>query len=239
MKLSFPSAEFDDVVAGVCHGSTTEAEMRALNELLRSNAGARDQYLFQVEIHSQLASNPDLFSHFQHTSASLSLPALKVGSQGNVIPLNPVKAPARSRLRVVLAVAACLVLVGGGIGALWFKRSGNGATSAAVAMLTRTVDARWSPKAHSLRVGSALEPGSLHLESGLAQVVFYSGARLVIEGPAELRLVSANEAVCVSGRVLAEVPTPARGFRLRTSQLSVVDLGTSFGINANHSRAGS
>ena len=33
-----------------------------------------------------------------------------------------------------------------------------------------------------------------------------------------------------------KVPTPARGFRLRTSQLSVVDLGTSFGINANHSR---
>ena len=235
MKLSFPSAEFDDVVAGVCHGSATEAEMRALNELLRSNAGARDQYLFQVEIHSRLASNPDLFSQFQDTTASLSLPALKVGSQGNGVRLNPAGVPAR-RLRVVLAVAACLVLIGGVMGALWFKRSESGATSAAVAMLTRTVDARWSAKAHSLRVGSALEPGSLQLESGLAQVVFYSGARLVIEGPAEVRLVSANEAYCVSGRVLAEVPTPARGFRLRTSQLSVVDLGTSFGINASHGR---
>ena len=103
-------------------------------------------------------------------------------------------------------------------------------------MLTRAVDARWSPKAQSLRVGSALEPGSLHLQSGLAQVVFYSGARLVMEGPTELRLVSANEAVCVSGRVLAEVPTPARGFKLRTGQLSVVDLGTSFGIEATRSR---
>jgi len=236
MRFSFPSPEFDQVVAAVCHGSATEAEMRDLNELLRSNAEARDQYLFQVEIHSRLASNPDVFAQFQDTTASLGLPALKVGSQRNVVPLNPVRTAARRRLKVVLAVAACLVLIAGGFGALWFKRSENGATSAAVAMLTRTVDARWSPKAHSLRVGSALEPGSLQLESGLAQVVFYSGARLVIEGPAELRLVSANEAFCVSGRVLAEVPTPARGFRLRTSQLIVVDLGTSFGINANHSR---
>ena len=239
MKLSFPSPEFDHVVAAVCHGSATEAEMRALNELLRGKPEARDQYLFQVEIHSRLASNPDLFSQFQDTNAGVSFPALKVGPQGNIVPLNPVNAPASRSLTVgVLAVAACLVLIAGGIGALWFKRSaaGNGATSAAVAMLTRTVDARWSPKAHSLRVGSALEPGSLQLESGLAQVVFYSGARLVLEGPAELRLVSANEAFCVSGRVLAEVPTPARGFRLRTSQLSVVDLGTSFGVRASHSR---
>ena len=197
MRFSFPSPEFDHVVAGVCHGSATEAEMRAVNELLRANAEARDEYLFQVELHSRLASNPDLFSQFQGTTADVSFPALKVGPQGNIVPLNPVNAPASRRLTAgVLAVAACLVLIAGGMVALWFKRSaaGNGATSAAVAMLTRTVDARWSPKAHSLRVGSALEPGSLQLESGLAQVVFYSGARLVIEGPAELRLVSANEA---------------------------------------------
>ena len=236
MSLSFPSPEFDQIVAAVCHGSTTDEEMRALNELLRSKADARDQYLFQVEVHSRLASNPDLFSQFQDTTASQGLPALKAGSQGTVVPLNPVRTPASRGLKLVLAVAACLVLVAGGIGVLWFKRSGNGATSAAVAMLTRTVDARWSPKTHSLRVDSALEPGTLHLQSGLAQIVFYSGARLIIEGPVELRLVSANEAVCVSGRVLAEVPTPARGFRLRTSQLSVVDLGTSFGINASQSR---
>jgi len=235
MSLSFPSPEFDNVVAAVCHGSATEAEMLALNELLRSNAGARDQYLFQVEIHSRLASNPDLFSQFQDTSDPINLPALR--AQGNIVPFNSVKEPAKRGLGVVLAVTACVVLIAGGLAALWFKRSAAGnATSTAVAMLARTVDARWSPKTHSLRVDSALEPGTLQLESGLAQIVFYSGARLVIEGPVELRLVSANEAVCVSGRVLAEVPTPARGFRLRTGQLSVVDLGTSFGINANQSR---
>lgn len=236
MSLVFPSPEFDHAVAAICHGLGTEAEGRALNELLRSNAGARDEYLFQIELHSRLATNPDLFSQVQRTNAEPSAPALGgVGSHRHVGAVKPAR---RRTLGLVLAMAACLALVAGVLGTLWFERAAgrNGATSAAVAMLTRTVDARWSPKTHPLRVGSALEPGGLQLESGLAQVVFYSGARLVLAGPAELRLVSANEAVCVSGRVLAEVPAPARGFRLRTSQLSVVDLGTSFGLTAGRSR---
>jgi hypothetical protein len=239
MTLIFPSPEFSDAVAAVCHGSATEAQMRALNELLRNNPSARDEYLIQVELHSRLASNPDLFSQFRDAAASLNLPAVNAGDRGNVVPLNPVEQPPRRKLVRVLALAACLMLIaGGGIGTIWFKWSTarSGATSAAVAMLTRTLDARWSPKTHPLREGSALEPGSLLLESGLAQVVFYSGARLVIQGPVELRLVSPNEAVCASGRVLAEVPMPAHGFRLRTGQLSVVDRGTSFGIDASQSR---
>jgi len=85
-------------------------------------------------------------------------------------------------------------------------------------------------------VGGSLEPGWLRLESGLAQVVFYSGARVVIEGPAELRLDSPNEAFCPKGRLLAEVPQPARGFRLKTDRLEVVDLGTAFGIDAKQGR---
>jgi hypothetical protein len=238
MTLSFPSPEFSDAVAAVCHGSATEAEMGALNELLRSDPRARDEYLFQVELHSRLASDPDLFSLVGDASTSLSLPAVNAGDRGNLVPLNPVELPVRWKLVRMLALAACLMLIAGGIGTVWLRWSAtrSGATSFAVAMLTRTVDARWSPKTQSPRVGSALEPGSLQLESGLAQVVFYSGARLVLEGPVELRLVSPSEAVCVSGRVLAEVPIPARGFRLRTGQLSVVDLGTSFGIDASRSQ---
>jgi hypothetical protein len=59
---------------------------------------------------------------------------------------------------------------------------------------------------------------------------------VVMEGPAELRLLSPNEAACPTGRLLAEVPQPARGFHLKTDQLNVVDFGTAFGIDATHSR---
>jgi hypothetical protein len=134
------------------------------------------------------------------------------------------------------ALGSCLVVLTLGF-AFWFQRpAAKDATSTAVAMLARAVDASWGPGTKPPREGGALEPGWLRLKSGMAQVVFYSGARVVIEGPAELRLVSPNEAVCPTGRLLAEVPQPARGFRLKTDQLKVLDLGTAFGIDASPKR---
>ena len=236
MKIVFPSPEFDDTVAAVCHGSATDLEMSALNTLLRNDPSGRDEYLLRIELHSRLASGPDLFSHAVNAIDDRRLPGIGAGDGRKIFGLNPT-VPTRTSLRApALAVAACLMLVAGAVWTLWFKPSTvrKGATSTAVAMLTRTVDAHWDQRAKSMRVGGALEPGGLRLESGLAQVVFYSGARMVIEGPTELQLVSPSEAVCQTGRLLLEVPPPARGFRLKTSQLNVVDLGTSFGIVATH-----
>ena len=234
MTLSFPSPEFDDAVAAVCHGSATEAEMRALNVLLRSDSSARDEYLMRVELHTRLASERDLFSQTADAAASCRLPGISTGGWRNVFSLNPAVPATKRKLVRALALAACLMFIAGGVWTLWFKRSAtrNGATSSAVAMLTRAVDARWGGKSAPLRVGSALGPGWLRLETGLAQVVFYSGARVVIEGPTELQLISPTEAVCPAGRLLAEVPQAARGFHVKTAQINVVDRGTAFGIDA-------
>lgn len=238
MTLSFPSPEFDDAVAAVCHGSATEAEMHALNSLLRSSASARDEYLMRVELHTRLASEPDLFSQAAFAAASCRQPDASTSERPNILSPNPAGPARRRKLMGALALAACLMLIAGGVWGIWFRRPaiGNRATSTAVAMLTRVVDAHWAPATSPLRVGSALEPGWIRLKFGLAQVVFYSGARIVIEGPAELRLVSPSEAVCPSGRLLVEVPQAARGFRLRTAQFNVVDLGTAFGIDAGQNR---
>ncbi len=233
MRLCYPSPEYDDAVAGVCHGSATEAEMRSLNELLRSNPHARDEYLMRIELHARLASETELFSQVADVAPSCPLPDISAGSQPSLLPLRPPVPARRRRLTRVLALAACLVFIAGGVCALWFKGSNrNAATSTAVAMLTRTVDVKWDQSTEPPRVGASLKPGVVRLESGLVQVVFYSGARVVIEGPAELQLVSPVEAVCLNGRLLLEVPPPARGFRLRTLQFNVVDRGTSFGIIA-------
>lgn len=241
MTISYPSPEFDDAVAAVCHGSASEVEMRALNELLRREAGARDEYLMRVELHARLASAPDLFA-----LSKLGDGSSKIGFRNSELPSPDSQLPTpmsdlptpKWKPAPILALAACLAVMAAGIWAFWFRQPPvrNGATSTAVAMLTRAVDARWDRNAELPRVGGALEPGRLRLKSGLAQVVFYSGARIVIEGPAELQLISPMEAVCHGGRLLAEVPPPARGFRLRTAQLDVVDLGTAFGVDATHGR---
>jgi len=238
MTLAFPSPEFDDAVAAVCHGAATDAEMRGLNCLLRENRRARDEYLMRVELHTRLASDPNLLPQSEDAGTGCPVEGLDLGNQHSVFSVNPPEPATRRRFVPALALAASLVLLAAGAGSWWFKRPAtrSGATSTAVAVLTRVVDARWGQNARPLRVGSALDPGWLRLESGLAQVVFYSGARVVLEGPAELRLVSPNEAICSIGRLLAEVPEPARGFRLKTDHLNLVDLGTSFGIDASHAR---
>lgn len=236
MNLRFPSPEFDDAVAAVCHGLASDEQMQALNALLRDSAVARDEYLLRVELHSRLASETDLFSTAATETPESPAAAQPERALHNVVRLPSSPRRANPRVAWAVALAACLTLLAAGL-ALWLKRPvTTGATSKAVAMLTRAVDATWSQSTGPLRVGSALEPGLLRLESGLAQVVFYSGARLVIEGPAELQLVSPGEAVCPTGRLLAEVPQPARGFRLKTQQISVVDLGTAFGIDATRGR---
>ncbi len=238
MTLIFPSSEFDDAVAAVCHGAAGEEQTRALNELLRSDAGARDEYLLRVEVHARLASEPELFPQAADAAAPAGLPDANPGERRKTLhPKTRASRLTRTPARA-LAYAACLALIAAGVWGWWSRMaaSRDGATSAAVAMLARVVDAQWGEGTGSLRVGGALEPGRLRLESGLAQVDFYSGARVVMEGPTELQLVSPTEAVCPAGRLLAEVPEPARGFRLKTGQLDVVDLGTAFGIDASDGR---
>ncbi len=94
MKFSFPSPEFDDAVAAVCHGSATDAEMRALNELLRSDSRARDEYLMRIALHTRLASDPDLFSQGADVAAGCPLPGISFGDRHNILALNPaVSAP--------------------------------------------------------------------------------------------------------------------------------------------------
>lgn len=241
MKLAFPSPEFDDAVAAVCHGSTTEVEMRALNELLRHDSRARDEYLLRVELHARLASEPDLFADFADVAASRQCAAIFPQEsmwRSAKTPLRNQDSGWRTPMVWSLALAACLVLIVWSVWSFWFQRPAprTGTTSKAVAMLTRVVGARWASSAGPLRAGGALEPGWLRLESGLAEVAFYSGARVVMEGPTELRLVSPSEAVCPVGRLLAEVPPPARGFRVKTDHLEVVDVGTAFGLVAARGR---
>lgn len=110
MRIEFPSREFDDAVAAVCHGAVSDEQARALNELLRTHAGARDDYILRVELHSRLASQVDLFvpastqepgtvadGVFAFPNGSATRPARGIGATRKVI--------------WTAALAACVALV--------------------------------------------------------------------------------------------------------------------------------
>ncbi len=107
---------------------------------------------------------------------------------------------------------------------------GQEGTSRGIAIVTRLVNAAWQDDANSLRVGQALEPGTVSLQSGFAQIEFFCGATVVLEGPAELALETSELATVRSGRLRAQVPPAARGFSLKVDDMTVVDLGTEFGL---------
>ncbi len=107
------------------------------------------------------------------------------------------------------------------------------ATTSSVAVLSRGVNMEWDRSGGAPAVNAPLAPGLLRLRSGVAEIEFFQGARLCIEGPAEIQLVSAGEAFCRYGRFSAHVPPQARGFRIGTPKGDIVDLGTDFGLDLN------
>ena len=162
-----------------------------------------------------------------------------------------IRTPRRPGLRVSLwAVAVCMLLIcalGGRVLFLEFftaegsptltqqesktEEEATEETSTGIALVTRLVDIEWAPAQQALEVGDALLPGRLAIHSGYAQVEFFCGATVVLEGPAELDLKSPTLARVVNGRLRAQVPPAARGFSLEVEDMKVVDLGTEFGLS--------
>jgi hypothetical protein len=100
-----------------------------------------------------------------------------------------------------------------------------------VATLTRGTGVVWDGETNVVEIGSALPSRWLHLKAGAVQIEFYSGARVILEGPSSLELVSQGEARLDYGKLSARVPEPAHGFKVYTPDLTVTDLGTEFGLN--------
>lgn len=101
-----------------------------------------------------------------------------------------------------------------------------------VATLTDTYEARWeTPQPDSgARLTNAKSP--LRLLSGYAKLQFDNGAEVIVEGPSEFYLVTAEQMGITQGKLTAVVPPAAAGFRVDTPAMSVIDLGTEFSVKA-------
>jgi hypothetical protein len=84
------------------------------------------------------------------------------------------------------------------------------------------------------RAGESLGPGLFRLADGSAQLHFFCGARMTVEGPAELDIQSAWKAVCSRGKLHVQVPPAARGFVVITPGSEIVDLGTEFALRVQN-----
>tara|TARA_R110002096_G_scaffold39182_16_gene107438 strand:+ start:820 stop:2514 length:1695 start_codon:yes stop_codon:yes gene_type:complete len=150
----------------------------------------------------------------------------------------------------LMAVAASFALLLGSAWMYWQSRvplapnSSSGAgmvrsdsvepSAKGFAVIGRLFDVSWPEETPVRREGDMLGAEVFQLASGTAEIQFFSGAMMTIEGPAEISLKSAWEADCLDGSVRMKVPPAARGFRLQAPSTQIVDLGTEFGLEVRN-----
>lgn len=104
-----------------------------------------------------------------------------------------------------------------------------------LARLSAGDGAVWGEDSLRFREDGWLGAGRLNLRSGLAEVTFGSGARVMLEGPVIFDLEQMNRGFLKRGRLTAEVPLPASGFVINTPLMNVIDIGTRFGLSVKNS----
>jgi hypothetical protein len=101
-----------------------------------------------------------------------------------------------------------------------------------VARLLHVLDCQWAGAQKAPSLGGDLAVGQhLELKAGLAQIVFQGGAKVLLQGPANLEVGSRTSALLHHGALTATVENPlAKGFEIRTPGMKYTDLGTEFGV---------
>ena len=230
---SNPSEESQDQLIGrFLDGIASEDEAARLSKLIEEVPEARERYLDFAELHATL-------------SADESLRWLQSDEADEPQPLPPNRVVAFPWWRVA-AVASLAGLLAMGTWIVFHQDkksqkeeesfavdgplSTRAETAAGVAVLKRSVGVEWTTPAQAAAVGEMLPAGWLRFRSGTVQVEFLSGARLLVQGPADVRLDTDNAAYLESGKASAYVPEPAHGFKLLAPGMGVEDFGTAFGM---------
>lgn len=240
---------FEDLLGRLLDEELSPGELEELAELIAEDGGKRERLRMHLQMADRLSQYEDelrsadafrnaLDTRTRSESQDDDFVRRVMASARQVNTPETAATSQQNRLHVWAAVAVSAAAIAASL----FLTLGNlqaPATSDAeepvdsgVAVITQSVDARWSSET-APQAGDTLSPGMLKLESGLVIVEFYSGVTAILEGPAELEVVSARRALCRRGRLRARVPPQAEGFVLELPQVEVVDLGTEFGVQVD------
>jgi ferric-dicitrate binding protein FerR (iron transport regulator) len=212
------SEPWHDWIDDYLHGTLDEARLRELEERLRADPDTRRHFVRYARLHTDL--------HLEMRARQAGARALD-----RIVALAPRPAGApRRRLRLVLAAAAVAAALLLGAGVIWrmTSRPPDAGGEPVVAWLVNAQNCEWSDGGPQ---GNMRAGNKLHLERGLAEIRFDCGARVVLQGPANLELLSGNGARLLHGKLTAHVPDPAAGFEVLSPQGKVIDLGTEFGVS--------
>ncbi|CAN5914176.1 FecR domain-containing protein [soil metagenome] len=219
-----PVPEPKDEVLTLCDslldGTLSEAEKQRLESLVIGQLEARRAYVEYMQLHTALSE-----ARLSEMSLTEIVNMASLPEEDNIIPFT-----SKPGLHVgwLAAAASIGILVAG-----WGIGHWQGASpDEPLAVLVDAKGTRWDSGTLPTEVGASLSQGRIRLAAGLATIEFRKGARLTLEGPADLELITADKCFLHSGALVAHVPPPAVGFVVETAHARLVDHGTDFGISA-------
>jgi hypothetical protein len=226
----FPG-EFDDLAQRLTDGCATEEERLRFAVLLRSDESFRARYAELMRVHALLVCRHKTCMRVAQPLAGLTgeQAAGRAARHHAVGRIVFGSADTLQKVRKVAAAAVAALAVGAGYFAV--SRAPSPAARPHSALPPVSVLRRCG--ADGLELPSAL-PGTLRLLGGMAQVSLPSGVELILAGPLELALESADgrEARLARGSLIAWVPPRAQGLILRTAEIEAWDIGTLFSVSA-------
>jgi hypothetical protein len=218
--------EYDKLFHGFLDSTLNQGELVRLNKILKESPAAADQFAEIALLHGSLHSGFRSGAlATKHTHAVANIPGRK-----------PILSSSKTLLPWAMAAAAAVVAI------VALRDPETGIITSPVAevekhnsgfaILTHSVNSIWSGTTPA--EGDLLPQGLLELKSGLAQIEFFSGVSLVLEGDAALEIISPDEMRLLRGKLRAHVPRPAIGFKIHTPQGTALDLGTEFALDVSH-----
>ena len=229
--------ELHDLVVAQLTDELTDAQHLRLEQLLEGDALARRIYLESMHdigvLHEVLCPI--------EAQAAAAEDSVNVWARVRLMTLRMLSRPAQFSL---LTAALVLLVI---VGTLAYvsvpppsrtPRVAVATTPEVVAQVTGLYQVEWEQgQAHVPYQSSLLSGQVLHLKKGVTEITFRGGAVVLLEGPASLELIGEGSGYLHAGKLTANVPQRAHGFRVDTALAPVVDLGTQFGVATEHEKS--
>jgi hypothetical protein len=231
------SGDLLDLVDLYCSGLIDENGFHRLEEFLLESEAARRHFVAYFHHHTEIQ-----FAVRAGRAVDTVLERISVGAHRPAKPsVTRRRWMASRRLRWCSGVAAGAVVLAGMAAVRFAGPMGLYQGGAAASAKTSTGNIAWLVNAQDCRwAGNEQKPGRdmcagkiLRLERGLAEIEFDRGARVIMQGPAGLELISGSSARLCYGTLTARVPSHAKGFTVLSPRGKVVDLGTEFGLSVD------
>lgn len=216
--------ERNQLIDDLLDGSISEADFLRLEAEMDVSREARDAYYDRVSLTTMLRD--------------------EAGISSSKTTIAPFPRSSHARIAVPSAVAAAIIALAAIGGWVLGHRSGDVSPRLAqqepeasgFAVLSESSGAKWTSD-FSLSRGDLVPGGPLTLQEGTIQLDLFSGVTVVVEGGTEFEVISPMELFVTRGKVRAQVPEPAQGFRIRTHTGDLVDLGTEFSLDVTPDHA--